>query len=71
MMDDLISRKEALKVCEKYNGQGYVWSCIRGDIEQLSSAESAELKAIREQALFCAAELLKLVAMISKEEKNE
>ena len=32
---------------------------------------SAELKAIREQALFCAAELLKLVAMISKEEKNE
>ena len=26
---DLISREEALKVCDKYNGQGYVWSCIR------------------------------------------
>ena len=39
MMDDLISRKEALKVCEKYNGQGYVWSCIRGDIERLPSVK--------------------------------
>ena len=36
---DLISREEALKVCDKYNGQGYVWSCIRGDIEQLQSAQ--------------------------------
>ena len=71
MMDDLISRKEALKVCEKYNGRGFIWSCIRGDIEQLSSAESAELKAIKKQALSCSTELLKLVAMISKEEKNE
>ena len=39
MMDDLISREDALKVCEKYNGQGYVWSCIRGDIERLPSAQ--------------------------------
>lgn len=38
-MDDLISREEALKVCDKYNGQGYVWSCIRGDIEKLPPAQ--------------------------------
>ena len=38
-MDDLISREEALKLCDKYNGQGYVWSCIRGDIEKLPPAQ--------------------------------
>lgn len=41
-MDDLISREEALKVCDKYNGQGYVWSCIRGDIEKLPSAQPTQ-----------------------------
>ena len=38
---------------------------------RISPPESEEQKAIREQALFCAAELLKLVAMIKKREKKE
>ena len=38
---------------------------------RIPPAESEEQKAIKEQALSCAAELLKLVAMITKEEKKE
>lgn len=38
-MDDLISRQDALAVCLKYNGRGYVWSCIMGDIRKLPSAQ--------------------------------
>ena len=30
MMDDLISREDALKVCEKYNGQGTLRMTICG-----------------------------------------
>ena len=36
---DMISRQDAVDVCMKYNGQGHIWSCIMGDIEQLPSAE--------------------------------
>lgn len=39
-MSDLISRQDAIDVCMKYNGQGYIWSCIMGDIEKLPSEES-------------------------------
>jgi len=38
-MDDTISREAALKVCENYNGNGYVWSCIREDIGHLPIVE--------------------------------
>ena len=37
--DDYISRQEAIDVCMKYNGQGYVWSCIMGDLRKLPSAQ--------------------------------
>lgn len=36
-MDDLISRKQAIDACMKYNGYGSVWACIMGDIKQLPS----------------------------------
>lgn len=37
--DDYISRQEAIDVCMKYNGQGYVWSCIMGDLRKLPSVQ--------------------------------
>lgn len=68
MSSDLISRQLAIDALCRGEGCGNI--CRRA-IERLPSTESAELKAIREQALFCATELLKLVAMIRKVEKNE
>ena len=33
--DDAISRQAVLDICDKYNGQGYVWTVVRGEVEQL------------------------------------
>ena len=38
-MSELIDRQEAIEACMKYNGQGYIWSLIMKEIEQLPSAE--------------------------------
>lgn len=35
--EDAISRQAVLDICDKYNGQGYVWTVIRGEVEQLPS----------------------------------
>lgn len=43
-MSDLIERQAAIDVCMKYNGQGYVWSCIMGDIRNLPSAQPERKK---------------------------
>ena len=34
-MSDLIRRQDVLKICDKYNGQGWVWSMIRKEVEEL------------------------------------
>ncbi len=36
---DLISRQAAIDACMKYNGRGYVWTCIMGDIRNLPSLQ--------------------------------
>ena len=74
MMDDSISRQAFMSHIEsEYRkwGEEYDAYQIISDLENFPSAQSEEQKAIKEQALSCAAELLKLVAMISKGEKNE
>lgn len=38
-MSDLIDRQAAIDACMKYNGAGYVWACIMGDIRKLPSAQ--------------------------------
>lgn len=38
-MSDLIRRQDVLKICDKYNGQGWVWSMIRKEVEELQSVE--------------------------------
>lgn len=38
-MSDLIRRQNVLKICDKYNGQGWVWSMIRKEVEELPSVE--------------------------------
>jgi len=74
-MSDLISRQAAIELCDwyehEYSEVESYFQKFNEELKELPSAESAELKAIREQALFCAAELLKLVAMIKKGEKDE
>lgn len=42
-MSELIDRQEAIEACMKYNGQGYIWSLIMKEIEQLPSAEPEQL----------------------------
>ena len=75
--DDTISRQAAIEaLCRRCDLVSDDEPCTEecNDIKilkMLPSAESAEQKAIREQALSCAAELLKLVAMIRKAEKDE
>ena len=32
---ELIEKQLAINACMKYNGQGYVWACIMGDIRKL------------------------------------
>lgn len=34
-MSDLIRRQDVLKICDKYNGQGWVWSMIRKEVDEL------------------------------------
>ena len=34
-VSDLIRRQNVLKICDKYNGQGWVWSMIRKEVEEL------------------------------------
>lgn len=65
--EDCISRQAAIDALHRGEGCGNI--CRRA-IERFPSTESAELKAIREQALICSTELLKLVAMISKQTNN-
>lgn len=36
---DLINRDEAMAICDKYNGIGSIWACIKGDIRLLPSAQ--------------------------------
>lgn len=67
---NLISRQAAIEVCEKYNGQGYIWTCILNDIRKMPSAQP-DLEAIKAQALTCSAELLKLVALISRHNRED
>ena len=38
-VSDLIRRQDVLKICDKYNGQGWVWSMIRKEAEELPSVE--------------------------------
>lgn len=33
--EDAVSRQAVLAICDKYNGQGYIWTSIRGEVEQL------------------------------------
>ena len=35
--EDAISRQAVIDICDKYDGQGYVWTVIRGEVEQLPS----------------------------------
>lgn len=35
--EDVISRQAVLDICGKYNGQGYAWAIIQGNVEQLPS----------------------------------
>ena len=37
--EDAASRQAVLAICDKYNGQGYVWTSIRGEVEQLPSVK--------------------------------
>ena len=34
-MSDLISRQDVLRICDKYNGHGWVWSMIRKEVDDL------------------------------------
>ena len=34
-MSDLIRRQDVLRICDKYNGQGWVWSMIRKEVDDL------------------------------------
>ena len=38
-MSDLIRRQDVLRICDKYNGHGWVWSMIRKEVEELSPVE--------------------------------
>lgn len=33
--EDAVNRQLVLDICDKYNGQGYIWSAIRGEVEKL------------------------------------
>ena len=38
-MSNLIRRQDVLRICDKYNGHGWVWSMIRKEVEELSPVE--------------------------------
>ena len=54
-VSDLIRRQDVLKICDKYNGQGWVWSMIRKEVEELSpvNPQPCEDAISREDALMC------------------
>ena len=36
-MSDLISRHEAIAICDRHNGEGYVWAVIRKELQELEA----------------------------------